>query len=86
MLPLSLFDFGEFVVVEIIFRVHLNNLRFCGCAHYLYYLDQMVNAAFSDEERNPVQHLQHHTAQRPDVNHRSVVSCAKDQLWGTITP
>ena len=69
MLPFPLFYLREFVVVQVVVRIHLDHLGLCGGSHHLYDLDQVVNAALSDEERNSMQHLKDHTAQRPDIDH-----------------
>lgn len=62
MLPLSFLYFGKFIVVKIVVRVHLDHLRFGWGSHHLDDLDQVIDAALSDEKRHPVQHLQNDTA------------------------
>lgn len=38
MFPLSFLDFREFVIVEVVFWVHLDNLGLSGSPHHLDYL------------------------------------------------
>lgn len=49
MLPVSFLNFGEFVVVEVILWIHLNDLSFCGSSHHFDDLDKVVDAALSDK-------------------------------------
>ena len=62
MLPVTFFDFGKFVVIEVVLRVHLNNLSLSRRSHNLDDLNKMVNAAFSDKERHSIEHLKYHAA------------------------
>ena len=84
MFPLSLLDFGELVVVEIVLRVHLHHLSLGGSPHDLDDLDEVIDAALPNEQRGSVQHLQNDTASRPDIYHGCVVGRPKDQLGSSI--
>ena len=86
LLPLPLLDFGELVVVEVVVRVHVNDLGLGGRSHHLDDLDQVVDAALADEQGQPVDHLQDHAPSRPDVDHRGVLVGAEDQLRRSVAP
>lgn len=84
MFPFSFLYFGEFVVVEIVLGVHLDHLSFSGGSHDLNDLDQVINAALADEQRNPVEHFENDTAQRPDVDHGRIVGGSEDEFWCSV--
>ena len=61
LLPFLALDFRKLVVVEIVLRVHIDDLGLGGCPQHLDDLDQVVNAALPDEQGHSVDHLQQDT-------------------------
>ena len=84
MLPVPFLHLWEFVVVEVVLRVHLDDLSLCGSPHHLNNLNKVVDAAFPDKERHSIEHLEEHAAQGPDIDHGGIVGGSKDELGGTV--
>ncbi len=84
MFPLSFFNLRKFIIIEIVFRIHLNNLGFCWSSHYFDDLDQVINTTLSYKEWGTVKHLKNDTTQRPNVNHCSIMSSTKYKLGSTV--
>lgn len=82
--PLFLLNFGEFVVIEIVFWVHVDDLGLGGRAHDLDDLDEMIDAALADEEGHLVDHFEHDAAHGPDVDHGGVLGGSEDELRSSI--
>lgn len=61
LVPLSFFDLREFVIIQVVVRIHVDYLSLCGSAQHLYDFNQVVNAALADEEGRTVDHLQDDT-------------------------
>lgn len=76
--------FWELVVIQVILRVHVNNLSFGGCSHHFYYFNQMIDTALTDEQRNSVNHFKYDATNRPDIDHCWVMSSTKYQFRSTI--
>ena len=56
--PLSFFDFGELVVIEVVVRVHIDDLTFGGSSEHFDDLNEMVDAVFTYEKRCSLDHFQ----------------------------
>ena len=84
--PLSFLDLGELIVIEVIVRIHIDDLTLGGRAQNLDDLDQMIDAVLGNEEGSPLDHFQQHAAHRPHVDHSRVVIGSEDQLGGPVAP
>lgn len=51
-----------------------------GRTQYFNDLNQMINATFAHEQRTALDHLKEDAANRPNVNHRGVMSCSEDEF------
>jgi len=58
LLPLSLLDFGELIIIEIVIRIHFDNLSFSWSSHNFDNLDEMIDAVISDEKWSAIENLQ----------------------------
>lgn len=58
LVPFSLLDLREFVVIEVIIRIHVDYLSLCRSSQHFDDLNQMVDAAFSDKKRRSLDHFQ----------------------------
>lgn len=56
--PFPAFYLRELIVIQVVFRIHLDHLRLGGSAKHLDDLNQVVDAAFTHEERCPVEHFE----------------------------
>jgi hypothetical protein len=84
--PLLCLDFGELIVIQIIIRIHIDDLGLTGRAQYLNNFDQLIDIAVAHKKWLPLEHLQEHTAGGPHINHGCVVHTAKYQLRRAIAP
>ena len=72
-------DRGELEVRVVL--VHCFYVLTCWSAEHLDYFNKLVYTGLTREKRLPNEQLREHTSQRPHVDGRGVVRCAKDQLW-----
>lgn len=84
MLPFPLFYLWEFVVIEVVFWIHLCYLSLCWGSKHFDDLDEVIEATLANEKRASVQHFEQNASKRPDIDHCSVMVGSEDQLRSAV--
>lgn len=85
-IPLSFLHLRELVVIEIVVGIHIDNLALGRSSQHFDDFDEVVHAVLADEERSALNHFQQDAPNRPDVDHRGVVSGPKDEFGCSVAP
>lgn len=72
------------VFLDVIFMIHLFHFRSRRSSKNLDNFKELIKLWIAQKWRLPIYHLNDHTAYRPHINLRRIVSCPKDQLRSPI--
>ena len=84
MLPFPLFYLWKFVVIKIVFRIHLCHLSLCWGSEHFDDLNEVIKATLTYEKRASIQHFEQDASKRPDIDHCSVVISSEYQLRSSV--
>lgn len=84
LLPVFGVDDRVLVLFHVVVLVHLERSDFGGGTQHFYDLNQLIDLGVTKERWVAVDHLDNHTAYRPNVDLRSVVGRSEYELGGSI--